>query len=180
LNKPSWDDWILVGKVARPHGLAGALRAWIYSGSGDCLMEAEAVCLRGGSGAADRYRVQSVRPLKKAFLLKLEGLDTIEEAEKYRNAEILVDKEALYASREQGDEYFWFELLGVKVYVEDGSFIGIIENIMPTGSNDIYVVRGGDREILIPAIHDVVKEIDPSTKKMIIYDVEGLLELNAV
>ena len=110
--------------------------------------------------------------------MKLEGLNTLEEAEKYRGAAILIKGDLL--PREGDEEYFWHELIGLEVYLSGGEYVGTIKHILPTGSNDIYVVQEGKTELLIPAIHDVVKEIDLINNRMIISEVEGLLDLNEV
>ena len=83
-------------------------------------------------------------------------------------------------SKKNDDEYFWYELIGLRVYLETDKYIGTIRHILPTGCNDIYIVREGKTEIFIPAIHDVVKKIDLPNKKMIISEMEGLLDLNEV
>jgi 16S rRNA processing protein RimM len=104
-------------------------------------------------------------------------LDSRDQAEAYRGAEILIPKTAV--NRDE-DEYFWHELIGLRVYVETGRYLGTVQDILPTAANDIYVVREGREEFLIPAIHDVVKAIDLESGKMIISEVEGLLDLNEV
>ena len=110
--------------------------------------------------------------------MKLEGLNTLEEAEKYRGAAILIRKDIVLRA---GDaEYFWHELIGLEVYLSGGEYVGTIKHILPTGSNDIYVVQEGKREVLIPATHDVVKEIDLINNRMIISEGEGLRDLNEV
>jgi 16S rRNA processing protein RimM len=110
--------------------------------------------------------------------MRLKGISSIAEAEKYRGAKILVPKQAL--KKEADGEYFWYELLGLAVYLESGRCLGEIAQIIPTGSNDIYVVREGEAEILIPGTHEVVREIDLEGRKMIISPMEGLLDLDEV
>ena len=112
--------------------------------------------------------------------MKLKGLNSFDEAERYRGAEILIRKDIL--SRQDGDEYFWYELIGVRVYLDTGRYIGTIRHILPTGGHDIYVIggEGGGEEFLIPAIHEVVKAIDLKERRMIIRLLEGLLDLNEV
>jgi 16S rRNA processing protein RimM len=107
----------------------------------------------------------------------VEGLDSREQAEACSGAEILIRKEAVSRA---DDEYFWHELIGLRVYLETGQYLGTLEEILPTAANDIYVVREGKEEFLIPAIHDVVKTIDLENGKMILSEVEGLLDLNEV
>jgi len=167
-----------MGKVVRPHGIEGALRIKSYAQSEESFLRARTVFLRSSSGDIREYTVSSVRTHKNILLMKLEGLNTLEEAEKYRKATILIKRDSLF--REGDEEYFWHELIGLEVYLSGGEYVGTIMHILPTGSNDIYVVQEGKKEVLIPAVHDVVKEIDLINNRMIISEVEGLLDLNEV
>jgi 16S rRNA processing protein RimM len=177
LTQVSAGNLLLVGKVIGPHGLGGLLRIWSYSGSEASFLNAGTVFLGFVSGEINEFSVTSVRPHKNAFLMKLEGLNSSDEVEKYRGIDILINKEAI--TREE-DEYFWHELLGLKVYLDTGQYLGVVSQIISTGANDIYVVKGADKEICIPAIYEVVKEIDVENEKMIISAMEGLLDLNEV
>ncbi|MBL6967607.1 MAG: 16S rRNA processing protein RimM, partial [Desulfobacteraceae bacterium] len=114
---------------------------------------------------------------KNILLMKLEGVNSLDQAEDLRGAEVLINREAF--SRDDG-EYFWYELVGLKVFLDTGEYLGTVSRIIPAGSNDIYVVGNGEREVFIPAIYEVVKEIDLDTEKMTISPVEGLLDLNEV
>lgn len=167
-----------MGKVVRPHGIEGVLRIKSYAQSEESFLNAGTVILRSISGETRGYAVSSVRPHKNIVLMKLEGLNTLEEAEKYRGAAILIKKDILLHAGDE--EYFWHELIGLEVYLSGGEYVGSIKHILPTGSNDIYVVQEGKREVLIPATHDVVKEVDLINNKMIISELEGLLDLNEV
>jgi len=82
-------------------------------------------------------------------------------------------------SREK-DEYFWHELIGLRVYLASGRYLGTVEDVLPTAGNDIYVVREGKEEFLIPAVREVVQRIDLEGGKMILSEMEGLLDLNEV
>lgn len=172
------ENLLLMGKVVRPHGLEGVLRIKSYAQSEESFLKAKTVFLKVSSGETIEYGVSSVRPHKKIYLMKLKGLSSLEEAEKYRGAEILVSEDTL--SRESDEEYFWHELIGLRVYLSGGEYIGTIEQILPTGANDIFVVREGKNEVLIPAIDEVVKGIDLSNGRMMITEMEGLLDLNEV
>ncbi len=168
---------LLVGKVVRPHGLEGLLRIMSFADSERSFLESGNVFLRLVSGKIHEYRVRSVKPHGRNFLMELEGLISIDQAEKYKGAEILLRKEGLI--REE-DEFFWFELLGLKVYLDSGEYLGSISQIIPTAGNDIYVIKQGTREILVPATYEVVREIDPDNRTMIISEMEGLFDLNEV
>jgi len=164
-----------VGKVIRPHGRGGLLRILSYARSEASFLDARSVFIRSVLGQLDEYTVASVRPHKKVFLMELNGLSSKVDAEKYRGAEIFIRKAAL--TREK-DEFFWYELLGVGVYLETGAYLGCVTQIIPTGSNDIYVVKKGEKETLVPATHEVVKGIDLEKREMIISPIKGLLDLS--
>ncbi len=177
MTRGSSGSLLLVGKVIGPHGLGGLLRIWAYAGSAASFLDAGTVLLRSVSGEIQEYTVTYIRPHKNTFLMRLEGLSAIGEAAEYRGADIFVSKEAVARS---DDEYFWYELLGLKVYLDTGQYLGTISRIIPTKAHDIYVVKEGGKEVCIPAIYEVVKEIDVVNKKMVISALEGLLELNEV
>ena len=177
MNQDSPGRLLVVGKVLRPHGTSGLLRIWSYAGSDTSFLGVGTVSLRSNSGDTRECRVVSVKPHKNIFLMQLEGVSSKEEAEQYRGDEILVSKEAL--SRED-NEYFWYELLGLEVYLKSGECLGSISQIISSGSNDIYVVQKDQKELFIPATHEVVKEIDLKNGKMIISAMEGLLDLNEI
>lgn len=172
------ENLLLMGEVIRPHGLEGLLRIKSYAQTEESFLRAELVFLQKGSAEPREYAITSVRPHKNVHLLKLRGVDSLEEAEKLKGARILIEKDSLNSKRR--DEYFWHELIGLEVYLSRGEYLGKIKHILPTGSNDIYVVQEGKKEVLIPAIYDVIQEIDLTKNRMIISDVEGLLDLNEV
>jgi 16S rRNA processing protein RimM len=171
------EELIPIGRVLRPHGLKGLLRIRSDAGVDLPFEEGGIVYLRVGSKAPECFKVVSIKPQKGMFLLELEGMTTLERAEAQRGADILVEKGGL---RRDEDEYFWFELIGLEVRLDTGETIGTISRIIQTGANDIYVVKRGKREILVPATSEVVKAIDLESGKMIISPMEGLLDLNEI
>ena len=173
MNRVSPEELLLLGKIARPHGLDGRLRIYSYAQSLKSFLDAGTVFIRPLHGEMAGFKILSVSPHKKVFIMKLDGLDSIEAAEKYRGADIFIRKDTL---KRDDDEFFWFELIGLDVYLDTGRYIGTLKNILPTLSNDIYVVGEGKSEILIPAIQDIVKEIDIENRKMIVYESEGLFD----
>lgn len=179
MNEAYSENLLLIGKVIRPHGLNGLLRILSYALSKETFLKAGTVLLKSDQAGLSEYRVISINAHKNALLLKLNGISSLEDAERYRGAEILIRKDTL--RRENEDEYFWFELIGLKVFLNSGRFIGILKEIINTGSNDIYVVKEGNKEFLIPALHGVVLKIDLENKRMIIADnIDGLLDTNEV
>ena len=174
----SSEDLILIGKVVRPQGLKGLLRILSYARSAESFLNVGTVLLKSDKQELVEYKISSLKAHKGVFLMKLEGLNSLGDAERYRGAEIFLKKDLL---RREGDEdYFWFELIGLTVFLSSVRCIGTLKQIIPTGSNDIFVVKEGKKEYLIPAIHGVVEKIDLKNKRIIIYEVEGLLDLNEV
>lgn len=177
MNQVSSGSLILVGRVNRPHGLEGVLRIWPYAGNDASFLKAKTVLLESLSGKTYEYGVVFLKPHKNIFLLKLAGVDSPDVAEEYRGAEIYVRKGDL--TREEG-EYFWDELLNLDVYLDTGEYLGTLSQVIPAEGHDIYVVTKGDREILIPAVHEVVIEIDLKKGKIIVNADEGLLNPDEV
>ena len=93
----------------------------------------------------------------------------------YNYAKYCIRKNSLIKTDE--DEFFYYELLGLNVYLTTGQYLGAVKDIFPTGSNDVYVVEGLGKEFLIPAIHQVIKEINIAEKRMVISPLKGLLDL---
>jgi len=170
-------DWIVVGRVLRPHGLEGFLRIRSYAESETLFEAAEEVLLKPLSKSPRPYTVVSARPHKQIVLMKLEEVDSLEDAEKLRDAKIMVRAEVI--PREEG-EYLWHELIGLAVFLETGESVGDISWIIEAGGHEIFVVGRGEKEIYVPATHEVVKEIDLEKKRMTIAPMEGLLDLNEI
>lgn len=178
MGKGSPENLLLVGKVIRPHGLEGRLRIISYARSAESFPQPGMVFLKLNSGGTREHTALSVSPHKNILLMTLEGVDSLERAEEYRGAEIFVKKSASDPGEEE--EFFWHELIGLRVFLNTGQYVGTLRHILATGGNDIYVVQEGEKEVLIPAIHEVVEKVDLNTGKMIISDMEGLLDLNEV
>jgi len=168
---------LLLGRVLRPHGLEGVLRVQSYASSIDSFPEGENLILRKPGGDIREYKVLAVNAHKRFVLMKLEGIDSVETAEKYRSADILVEKQAIPL---QEEEFLWEELLGLDVFLATGEQVGRLSQIIPTKGNDIYVIQGEKKEILIPAVHEVIQEIDIEEGKITISPMEGLLDLNEI
>ncbi len=169
------ENLLLIGKVVKPHGIRGWIKIKAYSESAATFSEVESIFVHTTDGELKEWELVSVKPYKGDFLLmELKGVDDRNKAEELRNADIYIKKDLL--QKEEG-EFFWYELIGLKVYLVSGRYLGKIEQILPTGSNDVYIVKEKDKEYLIPAIEDVVKDVDIEGGKMIIEPLEGLLEL---
>ena len=118
--------------------------------------------------------IKKIKKLNKFAVIAFVGIDDINSASKYKNAVIKAEKQSLPDLKK--DEYFYDQIIGLKVCTTDGDIIGIVTDILGTGSNDVYIVKNNSRECLIPAIKDVIHEIDFEKNIMFIKKMEGLFE----
>jgi 16S rRNA processing protein RimM len=109
---------------------------------------------------------------KKGITLEVEGIESREAAESLIGSIVFLPAEGERKLPE--GEYYWKDLIGAAVFSEEGEWLGIIEGIFPTGSNDVYVCTGGSREILIPAIDEVVRKVDVEKRTLVVHLLEGL------
>lgn len=168
-------DFVQIGHAIRPHGVTGLLRIVSYAQSRETFLKAGSVFIGKASEELEERKVASIRGHGSLYLLKLSGADSVEKAEEFRGAEIFIRKEVL-TEKEEG-EFFHFELLGLGVYLDTGQYLGVLKRIFQTGSNDVYVVKGQGKEYLIPAIYQVIKEVNLSEERMVISPMKGLLDL---
>ena len=120
------------------------------------------------------YEIEEVKYHKDMVLIKFKGIETVEQAEKLKNSYVTISRDS--AEELEEDRYYIVDLLGLEVYTDEQILLGILEDIFNTGSNDIYVVKSSDgKQILLPAIKDVVKNIDIENKKIIVHIIPGLI-----
>jgi len=122
----------------------------------------------------NEVEIEEVKYHKNQVLLKLKGIETVEQAELLRNGILEISREDAIPLEE--DEYFIADLLESEVYSDEGKKLGILEDIYNTGSNDIYVVKNElGKSILLPGIPEVIKEVDVENKKIIVHLLKGLV-----
>jgi 16S rRNA processing protein RimM len=168
-------DLVLLGKVAGTHGIRGELRVVAYSGDCSTLAALDRIMLRDPRGSLQEVAIASVRPQGGKALVRLEAFTGIDEVAPLVGREVLARRGQL-PDLEEG-EYYWHDLLGLRVVTEGGGELGTIAEIIATGSNDVYVVRGQGREYMIPATTEVVTAIDIAARTMTVSPLEGLLDL---
>lgn len=161
--------YIDFGKITNTHGIRGEVKIYPYTDDVDNILNLKKIYIEGKG-----YKVSSIRFHKNMFITKLVGINTVEEAEAFRNK--LVQREIDEAEELEEDTYYIKDLIGLDVYLEKGELFGKIKDVFPTGANDVYVVQTvNEKEVLIPAIKSVVKDVDLGSNKMIIELMEGLV-----
>ncbi|CAM5294418.1 Ribosome maturation factor RimM OS=Lysinibacillus sphaericus OX=1421 GN=rimM PE=3 SV=1 [Lysinibacillus sphaericus] len=119
--------------------------------------------------------IQSVRRHKNFILLTFEGMDNINFVEPFKEGMLKITKDQMTDDLLQENEFFFHEIIGCTVVSEEGATIGEVKDILQTGANDVWVVKGAKKEHYIPYIEDIVKNIDVEEKKIVIHVMEGLL-----
>ena len=120
-------------------------------------------------------QIEQVNYKKNMVILKLKGIETVEEAEKLRNCYLKIDRKD--AKKLPKDTYFIVDLLGLDVYTDEGKLLGKVDDIYNAGSSDIYVIKDElGKQILLPAIKDVLKEVDLENQKIIVHLIKGLVD----
>jgi len=118
------------------------------------------------------FQIAAVRTTKRSILLELEGVSDAAASNALAGFHLYIPSERLNALQE--NEYYWRDILGLNVVTEEGLKLGQIEKIIPTGGNDVYVCAGGEREILLPAIENVIKVVDIERGLLVVRLLEGL------
>ena len=166
------DTLLSVGKIIGVHGIQGALKLYPYVESLSIFKSGSRVVLRDPKGNEDTYVIKGGSPYKTIYRLLLAEITSRNEAENLIEAEVLIDKSGLPDL--DNDEHYWFEIIGLDVFQKDNAYLGTIDSIIPTGSNDVYVVKHPEKETLIPALQSVVVEIDLPNNRMVVDLPEGL------
>lgn len=167
------NNFIVIGKVISTQGNKGEINVLPLTDSIDRFKNLDNVFLRDKNNQI-ALNVEKIRIKKDTIILKLKDIENIEEARMIVGSFLEVErKNAVKLAKET---YFIFEIIGLEVYDENSIFLGKVENVIRTGSNDVYVVKRKDKEeLFIPAIHDVVKNISLEKKRITINMVDGLI-----
>lgn len=153
-------DILRVGKIVNTHGLKGEVKVIPLTDDPKRYNELEFVIIDG----AER-KIQGCKYQKDRVIVKVEGIDSIEEAEKYKNKYMEIPRE--YAVPLEEDTYYIADIIGCLVYDTDGKNLGEVYDVIQTKNNDVYWIRK-PKELLIPVLLDIVTDIDIDNKKITI------------
>ena len=163
-----------IGRIIRPHGLAGRMKVLSYLESQDVLNALAELFIGRRAHEATVFPLHAVQKGREFFILTLGGIEDKNAASKMVGLSVWMPSEAM---KELPDgEYYWHEIIGLEVVTQEGRILGKIESVFPTGSNDVYVCRGMGKEILLPAIGDVILKIDKDHRIVVVRLLKGLTE----
>ena len=167
------EEYFEIGQIVNTSGLKGVLKIKPFTDDIKKFSNLKTIYIKTKNDLVE-FKTEQVRYVKNMVMLKLAGIDTVEEAEKYRNLyiKILRDQEE---ELEEGS-YYVVDILGCKVNTDANQELGKIVDVFQTGSNDVYVVKDEQgKQILLPAIKDVIKNVDIKNKIITVHLLEGLV-----
>ncbi|MDQ0230557.1 ribosome maturation factor RimM [Metabacillus malikii] len=172
------EKWFNVGKIVNTHGIRGEVRVISKTDFADERYEPGNILyiFKDDDNQPIEVKVESHRVHKNFDLLTFEGLNSIQDVEQFKGSLLKVSEEQL--SELDDGEYYFHEIIGCKMITDQGEEIGTIREILSTGANDVWVVkRRVGKDLLVPYIDEIVKEISIENKQVIISPMEGLLDL---
>ena len=164
-----------VGVITRTHGIRGEVKVYPTTDSPLRFNEIEEVIAKLGK-REKLLKLEHASYFKNLVILKFTGLDHIEDVEALKGAE-------LYVKRSDGEElgeneYYIADIIGMEVYDEEGLRIGTVKDVLETGANDVYIVsREAEKDLLLPAIHQCIRNVDVENNRMTVHIMDGLLNL---
>ena len=167
-------DHVLIGIVVGAHGVKGTCRVRSFADSPSIFKPGSALlACAASSGPARRLEIDWVKPHSGVVLASFREISDRTQAEALIGSELYIPKVLLPDLDE--DTHYWSDLIGMDVFTIDREYLGRLESIIETGSNDVYVVKNDQKEVLIPALGSVVVDIDVDHNRMEVDLPEGLV-----
>jgi 16S rRNA processing protein RimM len=168
---------IPIAKIVGAHGLHGTCKVHCYGECGEIFGAGRDIFIKTADGVLLSYEIDWAKPHARTILLALKGITDRSHADKLIGCDIMIEKSNLPVL--PAGTYYWHDLIGLSVFTIEGRFLGRLAAVMPTGSNDVYVVRKPEdskkEEILIPALSSVVVEVKLAESRMLVDLPEGLI-----
>ncbi|MBQ9298529.1 MAG: 16S rRNA processing protein RimM [Clostridia bacterium] len=151
-------EYFEIGQIVNTHGLKGYVRVNPFTDDMERFLEIKCLYVAFKNELIE-FKVEDVRIAKTTVNLKLEGIDDINQAEKYKGCYLKIARKD--AKKLEKNTYFIADLIGLDVYSENNQLLGKLDDIFKTGSNDVYVIKSEDgKQILLPAISQAIKSIN--------------------
>jgi len=166
-------DNLEIGQIVNTFGIKGFVKVNPFVDDVSRFYDLKKVFVKNNKNVKE-LEVEEVKYHKNMILIKFKGIDKVEDVEQFRNSYLEVDRENAIKLKE--GEYFIADLLGLDVVTDENKPLGKLEDIFNTGSNDIYVVKTEDgKQLLLPAISEVIKEINLEENRIVVHLLEGLI-----
>lgn len=167
------EEYFEIGQIVNTSGLKGEIKIKPFTDDITKFNDFKTIYVSVKKELKE-FQIEKVRFSKNMVFLKLKGIDTIEEAENYRN--LYLKRKRDKDEKLEVDTYYIVDLIGCRVYTDEQKDLGEVVDVFSTGSNDIYVVKDElGKQILLPAIKDVIKNVDIKNKQITVHLMEGLI-----
>lgn len=164
------DNLLEIGQIVNSYGIKGFLKVVPFTDDVRRYDKLKTIYIEKNKKLV-QMEIEEVKYHKNLVLLKLKGIDDINDTIDFKNCYIKIDRKD--AVKLPKDSYFIVDLIGIEVMTEEGEFLGNLVDVFPTGSNDVYVVKDElGKQLLLPAIGDVIKSVDIENKKMVVHLIE--------
>ena len=168
-----YDDLTWFATVVGVHGIKGAVRVKFFTDTPEYYLSVKLFFLES-AGQLLPLKVSRITPAKKGWIIRFEEIDSRNAAEKIKGCRLLLPDEQLKPL--ESNEFFVHQLIGCRVEDQNGLFLGEVTDFLETGANNVYEVRNGKNEFLIPDVPHVVLELDLEKQRMVIDPLPGLIE----
>lgn len=166
------EQFLQVGVISSTHGIRGEVKVFPTTDDPARFKKLKNVLLDTGKERIE-LEIQSVKFFKQFVIVKFRGIDNINDIEKYKGKSLMVPREDAVQLEE--DEYYIADLIGMEVYTDGGRF-GTLKDVMETGANEVYIIDSDEHgEVLVPAIHDCILDVDVEKQTMKIRLMDGLI-----
>lgn len=167
------EEYFEIGQIVNTSGLKGEIKIKPFTDDITKFNDFKTIYVSVKKELKE-FKIEKVRFSKNMVFLKLKGIDTIEEAENYRN--LYIKRKRDKDEELEKDTYYIVDLIGCRVYTDDQKELGEVIDVFSTGSNDVYVVKDDlGKQVLLPAIKEVIKNVDIEKKLITVHLMEGLV-----
>lgn len=166
-------EYFEIGQIVNTFGIKGMVKVNPFTENIEQFEELQKIYIKNKDGKKE-YKIQEVKYHKQMILIKFEGIEKPEDADLLRGSYLLINRKDAKPLEE--GTYYIVDLLGLEVYTDEGVLLGKVDDIFNTGSNDVYVVKDElGKQVLLPGIDDVIKQVDLENKKIIVHIIHGLM-----
>ena len=166
-------EYFEIGQIVNHFGIKGMVKVNPFTDDISQFEKLKSILLVK-DGKLSEVEIEETKYSKNQVLLKLKGIDTVEEAEKYRGCYLKIARSN--SKKLPKDTYFIADLLGLTVYTDENILHGKVEDIYNSGANDIYVIKSEDgKQILLPGTKEVIKQIDLEQERITVHIIKGLI-----
>ena len=168
------EQYLQVGVITQTHGVRGEVKVFPTTDDPERFLDLKRVLLDTGKEKIS-LEIKSVKFFKQFVILKFNGIDNINDIERYKRCPLLVNREDAVELEE--DEYFIADMIGMAVWTDDDKEFGTLKDVIETGANDVYIIQSKDHgEVLVPAIKECIIDVNVEEQKMVIHLMDGLLD----